>query len=216
MHFSILSSADWVMLDDASKLLAVVCMLIASKHDGDIPASCSPAYFKRIAYLDNLPNFNPLIESGFLIETLACASESMHLQANDTTETETETETESEKEKKDILRIEGDARHGNGSLKTQQVDKAVKETFDKDFLEFYGLYPRKVGKKAAEKAYAKARKDVAAEVILIGLKRCIPSWRDPQFTPHPATWLNRGGWDDQPKRDNFYMSADELDEFIHG
>jgi hypothetical protein len=74
LHFSILSSADWVMLDDASRLLAVVCMLIASKHDGNIPASASAAYFKRIAYLDHTPNFKPLIDSGFLMETLADAS----------------------------------------------------------------------------------------------------------------------------------------------
>lgn len=70
------------MLDDASRLLALVCILVASKHDGEIPPSCTPAYFKRLAYLDKTPNFKPLIDCGFLIETLADASNSDTLQAS--------------------------------------------------------------------------------------------------------------------------------------
>jgi len=31
LHFALLASEDWVTLDDASKLLAVVCMLIMGK-----------------------------------------------------------------------------------------------------------------------------------------------------------------------------------------
>lgn len=90
LHFEILSSPDWVMLDDASKLLAVVCILIASRHDGEIPQSCTPAYFKRIAYLDKLPNFKPLIDCGFLIEVQADASICEQVQAIARPETETE------------------------------------------------------------------------------------------------------------------------------
>lgn len=72
LHFALLASEDWVSLDDASKLLAVVCMLVASRNDGKVPNN--PAYLKRVAYLDALPDLTPLIECGFLSETLADAS----------------------------------------------------------------------------------------------------------------------------------------------
>jgi hypothetical protein len=72
MHVALLSSEDWVMLDDASRLLAVVCMLIASKHEGRVPNK--PDYIKRVAYLDQTPDLAPLISCGFLSEPLADAS----------------------------------------------------------------------------------------------------------------------------------------------
>lgn len=70
LHFSLLSSRDWVMLDDASRVLAVACMLIASRNDGRVPAD--PDYVKRVAYLNKRPDFNPLIECGFLQDASGC------------------------------------------------------------------------------------------------------------------------------------------------
>jgi hypothetical protein len=68
---------------------------------------------------------------------------------------------------------------------------------DAEFAEFWAAYPRKVAKKGAHAAYLKARKDGAdAETILAGAKRFAASRPDPQYTPHPATWLNRGQWED--------------------
>jgi hypothetical protein len=68
-----------------------------------------------------------------------------------------------------------------------------------EFEAFWQEYPRKVGKKQALKAWQAALKDAAAEAIIAGAVRLAadPN-RVPQFTPHPATWLNRGGWDDEP------------------
>lgn len=81
LHFAILASEDWAMLADASKLLAVVCMLVASRHGGMVPNK--PAYLKRIAYLDEVPDLAPLISCGFLEIPLADASkpEPMHTNA---------------------------------------------------------------------------------------------------------------------------------------
>lgn len=64
LHFALLASEDWVALDDASRLLAVVCMLIASRNEGMVPNK--PDYVRRVAYLDDLPDFSPLISCGFL------------------------------------------------------------------------------------------------------------------------------------------------------
>lgn len=70
------------------------------------------------------------------------------------------------------------------------------------FLAFWQAYPRKKSKDTAAKAFAKAMgritEDDPLAVILAGIERALPGWDDPQFIPHPATWLNAAGWEDEP------------------
>lgn len=68
------------------------------------------------------------------------------------------------------------------------------------FAEFWNTYPRKEGKPAARKAFAKALGAATFEAIMAGLRRYLPcdQWRDPTKVPHASTWLNREGWNDQP------------------
>jgi hypothetical protein len=68
-----------------------------------------------------------------------------------------------------------------------------------EFDAFWRDYPRKVGKAAARKAFAKALKSTNPEVIRSGVEalRSEVVGKDPKFTPHPATWLNEGRWDDE-------------------
>jgi hypothetical protein len=69
------------------------------------------------------------------------------------------------------------------------------------FAEFWLVYPRKVAKGAAERAWAKAVKagadpvDVLAGAARYGQDRAA---QDPKFTKHPATWLNGRCWLDEP------------------
>jgi hypothetical protein len=71
LHYELLSSPEWVVLADASKALAVACMLIASRDEGRVPNN--PEYMKRVCYLKAC-DFNPLVECGLLIQ-LADASD---------------------------------------------------------------------------------------------------------------------------------------------
>jgi hypothetical protein len=66
------------------------------------------------------------------------------------------------------------------------------------FNDFWAAYPRKVGKGAAETAFAKARaRGATVADIAHGLNR--QTWPDdPRFIPHPATWLNQRRWQDDP------------------
>ncbi|QNQ90736.1 hypothetical protein GP475_08860 [Corynebacterium poyangense] len=68
------------------------------------------------------------------------------------------------------------------------------------FEEFWGAYPRKVGKKTARAKYQAACKRATPEAIFAGAKRLAsdPNLPEKQYIPHPATWLNRDGWDDEP------------------
>ena len=93
LHFSLLTSADWVTLSDASRTLAVACMLVASRNNGEIDGSeAGLAYLHRVAYLHQFPDVKPLIDCGFLW----CASKTEHSLQSAIPEIETETETEIE------------------------------------------------------------------------------------------------------------------------
>jgi hypothetical protein len=66
------------------------------------------------------------------------------------------------------------------------------------FDEFWTVYPRKVGKKAAKAAYLRATKDTGHRTIVAAVLHQIEhGWKDPRYIPHPTTWLNQGRWDDE-------------------
>lgn len=67
------------------------------------------------------------------------------------------------------------------------------------FAEWWQAYPRKEGKGAARKAYAKALKKTTAAVLLAGAVRYRndPN-REDAYTAHPGPWLNAERWDDEP------------------
>lgn len=69
---------------------------------------------------------------------------------------------------------------------------------ERAFDEFWKVYPRKVGKQAARKAFAKVKVDL--ERVLQGARRFANDPNKPilQYLPHPSTWLNEGRWDDEP------------------
>lgn len=67
-----------------------------------------------------------------------------------------------------------------------------------DFADFWEVYPRRVARAAALKAWAKALKTATAEEIIAGARRyAADPGREAQFTAYPATWLNAGRWDDE-------------------
>ena len=70
---------------------------------------------------------------------------------------------------------------------------------DDRFTEFWDTVPRKVGKGAARKAWAKAVKKADPQVIIEGMRRYRddPN-REDEFTAHPSSWLNAERWDDDP------------------
>ena len=66
------------------------------------------------------------------------------------------------------------------------------------FNEFWSLYPKKVKKQDAVKAFNKVCKSQRDfDEIMAGLKRFLPTWKDPQFIPHPTSWLNQKRWTDE-------------------
>lgn len=83
------------------------------------------------------------------------------------------------------------------------------------FDEFWSICPRKVGKKAAEKEYWKARKDVDHDTLCNAMGRFAAFHKAKgtalDYIPHPRTWLFQGRWEDDtpepPARPNECAAA---------
>jgi uncharacterized protein YdaU (DUF1376 family) len=69
------------------------------------------------------------------------------------------------------------------------------------FAEFWSRWPVKKSRKAAHAAYLKALKetDHGTLVAAVDAQRRWPEWAVARYIPHAATWLNRGGWADEPR-----------------
>lgn len=87
------------------------------------------------------------------------------------------------------------------SLNATRDETSLNATTDKArrFDEFWQVYPRRVGKVAARKSWAKAITAADPDLIVAAAQRysADPN-RLPEYTAHPATWLNQGRWDDDP------------------
>lgn len=83
-------------------------------------------------------------------------------------------------------------------VKPKVADAPGSVAFDR----FWALYPRKVGKSAAEKAWAKIK--VTADLFDL-MAKALAAWTvstdwtkdGGQFIPHAATWLNGKRWEDE-------------------
>ncbi len=66
------------------------------------------------------------------------------------------------------------------------------------FENFWGAYPRKVGKGKAARAWKTRKAHEHLEAILLHIQADIASeqWQDASLIPHPTTWLNQERWDD--------------------
>lgn len=67
-----------------------------------------------------------------------------------------------------------------------------------EFDAFWAVYPRKVAKPDARRAYTKARGKGQTLEALVALAKVHPSLhrKDRATIPYPATWLNQEPWDD--------------------
>ena len=88
------------------------------------------------------------------------------------------------------------------STSPADADSVTKQKpYSEAFQKFYEAYPRKIGKRKAFNAWARAVKRAPANVIHDGAVALADHHKragtDPRFIPHPTTWLNRDGWEDE-------------------
>lgn len=67
----------------------------------------------------------------------------------------------------------------------------------REFSDFWSMFPNKVGKRDAAKAFSSARKRAPLDAIMAGLRRYLAKTDDRAWC-NPATFLNQDRWEDQP------------------
>lgn len=92
-------------------------------------------------------------------------------------DTDTETDTETDKNQKKIPK------------------KRDRSAGSAEFENFWSVYPRKINRAVALKAFEKATRKTEADLIITAVRGYKFS-DDEQFIPHPATWLNQERWID--------------------
>lgn len=92
---------------------------------------------------------------------------------------------------------EGKGMEGNGKGERQSRTTSSLDGFN----DFWSRYPRKIGKGAAEHAWARLgvpdRKAVMERLVAFSGEWSGRPTEDRQFCPHPATWLNQRRWEDE-------------------
>lgn len=85
--------------------------------------------------------------------------------------------------------------------KKEEIGKPISIMAD-HFDEFWQAVPRKAAKEKARQAFTKASKAAAPEIIIAAMRRYADqrNGQDPQYTAHPASWLNAGRWTDEPEQ----------------
>lgn len=93
---------------------------------------------------------------------------------------------------------------GNAECNASRVEKSREEKRPPDppgFAEFWTLWPRGEGRKAAVRAFPKAVKAVGSPSVLVDLAE---KWLNERasmaasFVPHASSWLNGERWNDDP------------------
>ena len=92
-------------------------------------------------------------------------------------------------------------------IEKKEISKEKKYGFDT----FWKSYPRKVGKEKCLNWFLthKPNEELVNKMVktLEAFKQS-KQWSNPQYIPHPYTWLNRGGWDDELEvQDNSFKST---------
>lgn len=105
--------------------------------------------------------------------------------------------------------VTGKTRHGEMEHKEEhnsleehisENNKRTNAHFVKPFEMFWEIYPKKLDKGKARKAFVKAMQIASVEEILDGARRYAedPNLPESQFVKYPATWLNAESWTNGP------------------
>lgn len=99
------------------------------------------------------------------------------------------------------------------------MEQSSKRQLDAEFEKFWALVGRKRGKQQARKSFEKQRRTHSMEFICSQLMKAQAEWmrtgREPEYWPHPSTWLNQQLDDDYdttsvPSQREFYEARVQM------
>ena len=104
--------------------------------------------------------------------------------------------------------LESTVNHGESRLESNPIQSKKESESESElrFAEWWEEYPkqRHVDKQDAIKAWKKlSMTDELFKAIMDGLKKWNRYWKqrnEPEYIPHPATWLNKHRWESEPPK----------------
>lgn len=107
--------------------------------------------------------------------------------------------------------------HKNNITKKNNFKNNERTYSDSQFEEFWNLYPKKVDKGAAIRAFSKASKNHDLTLVIEGAKRYAedPNLPEKQFIKNPATWLNAEAWNNEPLPKRKATDSKALEEWAN-
>jgi len=181
LHRAFLTSPAWIESNDATRVLAIVLMLLASDTDNKI--EYRPSYLQRMAYLSSAPDIEPLISSRF-IELVDDDGNLVDLAGN-------------------VLAPASDMpQRGERAQGEGEGEEKEKVDMSAGFEEFWSVWPRSDRKQAKGKCYDVWRKGglEAHTVRIVAHVQHLSGtdgWRKQNgaFVPAPFVYLNERRWD---------------------
>jgi hypothetical protein len=94
----------------------------------------------------------------------------------------------------------GEMGHKEDYKYLEEQDTKNKQEKDSAFDQFWSIYPKKLDKAKARRAFGTALKAADAERIIEGARNYAndPNLPEMQFIKYPATWLNAEAWENPP------------------
>ena len=170
LHRALLDDYEFSRLQDASKAHLMLIWLFASQNGGRVPED--PKFLQTKLGLDKQPDLNSLVEQGFLLPEQTASSPPAE-------------------RKQDASEVIAFARSRE---KRREETEKILALFER----FWIAYPRKVAKQEALKAWRKIAPTAEQVDRMLGaLELAKQRWSDPQYIPHPATWLRGERWTDE-------------------
>lgn len=94
----------------------------------------------------------------------------------------------------------------NKSIEIDIEKKEIYKEKNSNFDIFWSAYPKKIGKEKCRNWFIahKPNQELLEKMLhTIEAFKKSKQWSNSQYIPHPYTWLNRGGWDDELPKEEF-------------
>jgi hypothetical protein len=176
LYRDILDDLEWHELDPVAAKALVAIWLIASENDGELPEMKKLAFRLRVSEKQAISIVSQL-DHWLIQDDINVISDRYQ---DDSLEIEEEIEKETD-------------------IKKLISSKKPRLTGSAEFDKFWVVYPRKVNKGLAMKAWEKAASKAAPALIIAAVEawKVSKDFPDPDFIPHPSSWLNGERWTDE-------------------
>lgn len=176
LHRALLDDYDFSRLHDASKAHLILIWLLAGQSGGRIPDDLK--FLQAKLSLDKQPDLQVLVDAGFLIPEQVASTP--------------------------LASVEQVASTPLAFARSREERRKEAEKNTARFEAFWKAYPRRVAKPDALKAWNKLQlteEQCAALMTALDAAKRSEQWcrDDGKYIPHPATWLNKRRFEDEPE-----------------